>query len=133
MDDPRRRNGPRWKLVGNAVNVPVARWLGERLAHDRDGESHPADTATPVIPDRSWPTAAWGEGSNAWRVDVSAWPTIRPYQRLATFLRHNGDPLTLRATAGFHERAKRSSLRFPTGFLAAVEAHGEYMDERLAA
>ena len=26
------RRGHRWKLVGNAVSVPVARWVGDRLA-----------------------------------------------------------------------------------------------------
>jgi DNA (cytosine-5)-methyltransferase 1 len=133
VDGPTRRNGPRWKLVGNAVSVPVARWLGERLACDRDAEPHAASTATPVVPDRAWPTAAWGEGSDAWRVGISMWPTVEPYQRLGTFLRYEGDPLTLRATAGFYERAKRSSLRFPAGFLAAIEAHHEYMSARLAA
>ena len=28
----RRRNGSRWKLVGNAVTVGVAQWVGSRLA-----------------------------------------------------------------------------------------------------
>src|SRR5207249_4279742 len=31
VDNPEKRNGPRWKLVGNAVSVPVAEWLGRRL------------------------------------------------------------------------------------------------------
>jgi DNA (cytosine-5)-methyltransferase 1 len=133
VEDPARRNGPRWKLVGNAVSVPVARWVGERLATDRDGEHHLARTVMPVARDRSWPTAAWGEGDTAWRVEVSAWPTREPYERLATFLRYEGEPLTLRATAGFRERAGRSSLHFPTGFLAAVEEHQESMRDLLAA
>ena len=30
--DARGRKGPRWKLVGNAVTVGVAEWLGRRLA-----------------------------------------------------------------------------------------------------
>jgi DNA (cytosine-5)-methyltransferase 1 len=133
VDDPERRNGPRWKLVGNAVSVPVARWMGQRLAHDRDGEAHGADATTAVAEGRSWPSAAWGEGQKAWRVDVSTWPRTEPYARLTTFLQYPGRPLTLRATAGFHERTKQSGLRFPAGFISAIESHREYMAEQLAA
>src|SRR5581483_4102304 len=31
LQDGTRRDGVRWKLVGNAVSVPVSRWVGERL------------------------------------------------------------------------------------------------------
>jgi DNA (cytosine-5)-methyltransferase 1 len=57
VEDPRRRNGPRWKLVGNAVSVPVARWLGDRLAYNRDSEPHAADRARPLAPNRA---SLWG-------------------------------------------------------------------------
>ena len=35
----RRGSGSRWKLVGNAVSVPVARWVGERLRDPRPYDS----------------------------------------------------------------------------------------------
>ena len=35
--DERRRNGQRWKMVGNAVSVPVFSWVGDRLS---DQECH---------------------------------------------------------------------------------------------
>jgi DNA (cytosine-5)-methyltransferase 1 len=45
------------------------------------------------------------------------------YDSLEEFLRFETRLLSERATAGFLARTKRSSLRFPEGFLAAIEAH----------
>ncbi len=122
VDDPSKRNGPRWKLVGNAVSVPLAAWLGERLrSRDTGWEAE----ASPVRRGRSWPAAAWGEGSDAYAVEVSMWPRRVPFQRLGEFLAYPPEPLTARAAAGFHERATRSTLRFPAGLLDAVAEHRE--------
>ena len=114
------RNGPRWKLVGNAVSVPVARWLGDQLA-----EPNPA--SPPVgeeLPEGSrWPDAAWGEDGRIWRVERSAWPRHDARPPLADFLAFEPTPLSARATAGFLRRAERGNLRFPTGFLADLRRH----------
>ncbi len=40
VDDPKRRNGPRWKLVGNAVSVPLAKWVGRRLPEPSTGDQY---------------------------------------------------------------------------------------------
>jgi DNA (cytosine-5)-methyltransferase 1 len=45
------------------------------------------------------------------------------YHSLEQFLRFETRLLSERAASGFLERTSRSSLRFPEGFLAAVEAH----------
>lgn len=119
-DRPRRANGPRWKLVGNAVSVPVAQWLGGRLRAPR-----PYDPAadTPLGTSDRWPSAAWGGEGTAWRAEVSAWPRCEPRQHLAAFLRHDPIPLSPRATAGFLGRTRRSRLRFPPGFIQGLERH----------
>jgi DNA (cytosine-5)-methyltransferase 1 len=44
-------------------------------------------------------------------------------ESLATFLRHPGELLTHRATAGFLGRTRVAKLRFPDGFIRAVEHH----------
>lgn len=50
------RRGHRWKLVGNAVSVPVAKWVGERL--ERPGLFRAAGGR--LLPGGlSWPRAAW--------------------------------------------------------------------------
>ena len=121
------RKGVRWKLVGNAVSVPVSRWLGDRL---RIARRYSDDTACNIR--GVWPTAAWGDNGTAYVANASQWPTAAPRQHLLEFLEHPTTPLSVRATAGFLRRAARSSLRFPEGFLADVEAHLERSKIQLA-
>ena len=53
------KKGARWKLVGNAVSVPAAAWLGRRFK--RPGVPFEFDTH-PMHGHRHWPTAAWNVG-----------------------------------------------------------------------
>jgi DNA (cytosine-5)-methyltransferase 1 len=124
------RRGHRWKLVGNAVSVPVAEWIGTRLTTSehfilRDG---------PLIKvnDR-WPQAAWGHAGKSYKIDVSMWPVRWPREHLADFLRYPLAPLSERAAAGFLARTRRSRLTFPPGFLDAVARHIEHMRQNHAA
>lgn len=114
------KKGTRWKLVGNAVNVPVVVWIGRRLAHPGGVIDF---VVRPLRSDRTWPTAAWNVGAGRCEVAASEWPVRRPYRSLAAFLRFAGQPLSKKATAGFLARTRRSSLRFPDGFVRAVESH----------
>ena len=120
VDDPGRRNGPRWRLVGNAVSVPVARWLGENLANPG---RYRAPRARALQPGEPWPIAAWSMGGPMCAADVSHWPRRESAPPLAAFPQFPMTPLSLRATAGFRARAGRSSLRFPDGFLDVIDAH----------
>jgi DNA (cytosine-5)-methyltransferase 1 len=113
--------GLRWKLVGNAVSVPAARWLGRRLG--RPARDVRLDSVEPLRLSGKWPDAAWNVGEGRFTATVSAWPEHRARKPLATFLKFPPKPLSARATAGFLERTGRSSLRFPTGFIAALESH----------
>ncbi len=115
-----RRNGPRWKLVGNAVSVPVAEWLGHRLS---DPRPYVSLLDEPLDRDGKWPQAAWGADGHAWRADVSPWPRHDQRISLADFLSFPTVPLSARATEGFLRRASRGRLRFPDGFLADLERH----------
>jgi DNA (cytosine-5)-methyltransferase 1 len=116
------RPGHRWKLVGNAVSVPVAKWVGQRLA--APGEFDESRTGERVRPGVSWPRAAFGrKGAEPRAVNVSMWPVRWPRQHLSDFLRYPLVPLSERAAAGFLGRARASSLTFRPEFLRDVERH----------
>lgn len=114
------RQGMRWRLIGNAVNVPVARWLGRCLAKPRAFET---PGARPVVSGKSWPTNAWNVGDGRFTCDLSTWPISEPRKPLMEFLSKPPVPLSERATAGFLGRTQRAKLRFPEGFIDAVRDH----------
>ncbi|HUA27837.1 MAG TPA: DNA (cytosine-5-)-methyltransferase [Streptosporangiaceae bacterium] len=124
-----RRTGARWKMVGNAVCVPVAQWVGERLANPGTFD----DSLSRPLEGSRWPMAAWGDAERAFTVDVSLWPLAKRRPHLADFLHHPMRPLSIRATEGFLDRTDRSSLRFPEGFLDAIRQHLKSMEGRPAA
>ena len=117
------RAGARWKLVGNAVSVPAATWIGRRMA--KPGRVR--DFVTSPLRDCHWPTAAWNVGAGRMAIEASEWPVRRRYHSLAEFLSYAPRPLSVKATRGFLDRTERSGLRFPPGFLDALRAHEKKM------
>jgi DNA (cytosine-5)-methyltransferase 1 len=117
---PNQRRTSRWKLVGNAVSVPVARWIGRRV-----GTTEKYSTALDVPMDHAarWPRAAWGREGERYSVDRSMWPLAIPRTHLHEFLAYEPSPLSARATAGFLSRVARGSLRVPEDLLCDVQAH----------
>jgi len=121
---PDRRRTSRWKLVGNAVSVPVATWVGERLGCSRDFD---AELGTEFLPGGRWPRAAWGHDGGRRALDVSMWPIAAPRPHLHDFLEHEPALLSARATAGFLARAARGNLRIPEDLICEAESHLEAM------
>jgi DNA (cytosine-5)-methyltransferase 1 len=121
-DDPdrRRKRTDRWKLVGNAVSVPVATWLGERLMTD---EPYNRENGKKLTRRARWPKAAWGRAGERHAVDVSMWPVAYARPHLDEFLQFDPQPLSARATAGFLERTTRGTLRIPEELICEVETH----------
>jgi len=115
-----RGHGARWKLVGNAVTVGVAEWLGRNLANPKSWSS---DCLRPIEAGRGWPTAGWGAKGKRFAVDVSLWPVRRRYRHLTTLMGDDYVPLSHRGAAGFLDRLSRGNLRTPEGFRADVEQH----------
>lgn len=118
------RSSARWSLVGSAVSVPVAEWVGRRLSnpgqYDRSRDR--------LFPDSGKaPRAARFDGRARHSVSIGPDPLgVRP-PALGEFLtdRAGQVPLSLKATVGFLGRTRRAKLRFEPGFIAAVERHAE--------
>jgi DNA (cytosine-5)-methyltransferase 1 len=116
------RGSIRWSLVGSAVSVPVAYWVGRRLSSPGCYLSE-RETEFPVI--GKLPKAARYDGRKRFSVSVSADPCGIRAPALTEFLTDaDGQQLlSLKATRGFLERTRRAKLRFEPGFIAAVERH----------
>jgi len=117
-------NRLRWKMVGNAVSVPLAEWIGQQLSHPIDYD--PSQDVS-FEREKGWPKAAWGKRGHQFASPVSAWPVRRTMKPLSGFLRHPFTPLSVKAASGFLGRAKASGLHFEPGFLEDLEAHIERM------
>lgn len=116
-----RRAGTRWKLVGNAVTVNVANWIGWRL---RSPGIYDSSEAAPLLRrGRAWPTAAWNLGCGRYRSFVSRWPSAAEAPPIHDFLLYEPAHLSARATAGFLSRLRASSLRYPDWFEDVLERH----------
>ncbi|MGD1171083.1 DNA cytosine methyltransferase [Mycobacterium seoulense] len=113
FQDSVRRNGPRWKLVGNAVTVGVSRWVASRIAEPGDpiNEEEMWESAA------RWPSAAWGEDGKRVRVAVSEFPVHEPYRHLLDVVDiGTAEVLSRRALAGFWSRLSEGNLGRHPGF-----------------
>lgn len=107
------RNGPRWKLVGNAVTVGVSRWVASRIAAPGD----PINEEELWDGRGRWPTAAWGADGKIVRVEVSEFPQHQPYQHLLDVVDvRSAEVLSRRALAGFWSRLSDGNLGRHPGF-----------------
>jgi DNA (cytosine-5)-methyltransferase 1 len=119
----------RWALIGNAVSVPVAEWLGKRLMTPADyDEQRDSGLST----DASWPRAARFDGKKRFAVAINDFPIWKERSPLVDFLEHPGKPLSIRATRGFLSRTERAKLRFPEGFQRCLRDHLSAMEAEMA-
>jgi DNA (cytosine-5)-methyltransferase 1 len=116
------RNNPRWKLVGNAVTVGVAEWLGSRLGNPGDmlheySEVHNRSG--------SWPASAFGGRSRTFLPNgVSEFPLHHRYKHLLETLdTSSAEVLSLRGATGFWNRLSQGNLGRHPGFRDDVVAH----------
>lgn len=117
--EDRRADKARWRLVGNAVSVPVAQWVGRRLLAPGTYDSKDPELA----PTKPWPAAAWGSKGRRYAASVSSWPVRLGFRGLGSFLQYPVTALSERATAGFYARARESRLRYEERFLEDVVHH----------
>ena len=115
------KSNVRWRLLGNAVSVPVAEWVGGRL---RAGDAQYDDSDDwPVERGTAWPTAAWGHEGLRYHALVSMWPVRRAQRPLATFLQYPGVALSPRGAAGLMKRLQTYGARVPRQFMVDLAAH----------
>lgn len=118
------REGHRWKLVGNAVSVPVAAWVASRLVNP----------GVILVPETPWPKAGWpkaasmvGGARQAWQASERPLPLRRGSLGRVLDV-HGSVPLSHGATRGFADRFRASSLREQAeGFQDALDAHAAAM------
>lgn len=114
----------RWQLVGNALSVPVAKWVGQRLL--KPGR-YRNDLEIRDSTGQPWGTAGWGYNGIRFELNLSDWPVIKKHLPLEKFLQFPTVALSSRATEGFLRRAQASRLRFEPRFLRDVSYHLERM------
>jgi DNA (cytosine-5)-methyltransferase 1 len=114
VGSPRRSE---WRLVGNAVSVPVARWVAGRLKSP--GQILEFERVVPRAPTR-WVDAGWNVGEGRVWVRAGDQPILMPRPSIATFRDATWARLSHRALDGFVERAVEGGLQMPKGFLAAL-------------
>lgn len=105
------------RLIGNAVSVPVARWVGERIK--TPGAVLDFDHAA-LEPGQPWPDAAWNFSDGRTKVIAGDKPISMEKPSITTFRNSTWARLSDRALDGFVKRAKEGRLRMPDGFLDAV-------------
>ncbi|MBB1032613.1 DNA (cytosine-5-)-methyltransferase [Dietzia sp. SLG310A2-38A2] len=118
------KEGLRWKMVGNAVSVPVAEWIGAGLVAPKD----PVDVSRrSLVEGQRWPSAAASIGGKRESWELSERPLARRApQSLSALLGAYGlQPLSYGAAHGFYTRLQASSLRVQPEFKAALAAHVE--------
>lgn len=117
----------RWQLVGNALSVPVAKWVGQRLLSPG---SYLKELEVKEPSEKYWAMAGWGHKGKRYNLDLSAWPIREKAPFLEEFLKFPTIDLSLRATEGFLSRARASNLRFQSRFLRDVAYHLKRMKEK---
>ena len=109
---------PEWRMIGNAVSVPVARWVAERIKAPGVCQ-HFATTS--ISEGKKWPDAAWNIGAGRVGILASDWPIRIPAQSISTFRDSGWSRLSDRALDGFIKRAEAGGLKVPAGFIDALK------------
>lgn len=111
--------GDRWRLVGNAVSVPVSEWLAPRILSSDSAESFVLKEEFPG--GGPLPRAAFNVGTTWYKVDASSIASRKKMKPLRLFLKRPLLPLSHKAVTGYLLRARTGDKKFPDGFLEALE------------
>lgn len=111
----------RWRLVGNAVSVPMAKWIGGQL---KSPASKLTAGVTRLDASDPWPVAAYGAKGERFAVAVGRYPMKRSPKPLLKVVGDDDlEPLSVRATAGFLSRLEASCLHTEDWFIPELERH----------
>lgn len=109
---------PQWRMIGNAVSIPVARWVAERIKIPGSVKSF---EQVPILEGKKWPDAAWNVGNGRVGAMASDKPIAPVHRSISEFRDENWTRLSDRALDGFIRRAEEGGLRMPEGFIAALK------------
>ena len=128
LDDVPRGRRCRWRLVGNAVSVPVVSWLASRIAGAY--ESVESQAAPQRVSARYGHNAA--NGRKGVQPEFSVFPVegsrVRVLTRLSDFELLQPAPLSQRAASGFLSRFLKSPLRKNADFLRDLARYCDVSD-----
>lgn len=113
------KRNPEWSMIGNAVSVPVARWIAYRIKSPGillDFQQAPLSDGA------RWPNAAFNVGKGRQRIDASDKPASIACPSISQFRDRTWTRLSERALNGFIRRATEGNLRMPEGFLDALKS-----------
>lgn len=123
------KKGHRWKLIGNAVSVPAAAWIGQCISSLPHSEKI-ALSSERIISQIKWPSAAYGTREHErYAVETTKWPVAVEAPHLSDFLHYELSDLSLKAVTGFLDRLTSGSLHYLPEFLEALRAHQSRMHE----
>ena len=120
----------RWKLVGHAVSVPVAEWIGRRLI--RPG-AVAMEAGAELGPGCRWPDAAAAVDGVRRTYHASHFPVSVGAVSLRGFLQFPTPPLSARAAASLLARGPGRGFECPPEFRVALREHVEAQAEEFTA
>jgi DNA (cytosine-5)-methyltransferase 1 len=116
-----RARRPEWRMVGNAVSVPVAQWVAGRIKKPGavlEFEQHE------IVYGKKWPDAAWNVAGQRVGIRASDRPVAMATPSISVFRDKSWTRLSDRALNGFIERVIAGGLRVPLGFVDALRNAG---------
>ena len=114
------RIGNRWKMVGNAVSVPVSNWLHKRISDY--SETTLTIEEAPLLQKGGMPRAAFGgPGQTGKRIVISSMVYESKPMPILEFLEDPLKPMSEKALKGYLSRVREGNKIFPPGFVEALE------------
>jgi DNA (cytosine-5)-methyltransferase 1 len=116
----KKKSRARWKLVGNAVSVPVIEWIGRNILTWQSEKC----VEIPTVALKSSPNAGFGGGlcePKHFRIS-SEGPNDSKNGSLSNFYFLDEEPLSNRAASGFLSRIEKSMLRTHPRFIPDLRA-----------
>ena len=105
---------PEWRMVGNAVSVPVVQWIAKRI---KSPGIAPELSAKMIECGSRWPQAAWNVGEGRVGIMAGDKPVSTKSRSISRFRNSSWSRLSDRAMDGFIRRAEKGGLRMPEKFL----------------
>lgn len=110
---------PEWRLVGNAVSVPVAHWVASRIKAPGAVLEYEQKE---IVEGKKWPEAAWNVSGKRIGVSASDQPIVMARPSISSFRNGDWTRLSDRALNGFTDRVIAGGLYTPPGFVDALRS-----------